>query len=88
MTGTVESDVYGLTVVNVSSAYDVKLSAGDLASTLNLCLGVGALGAVLRGSPQLRSRVVQSGRKALERKNGVQGRFMNAPIWVVSANVA
>lgn len=66
--------------------HDLGVSAGDLESTLNLCLGVGALGAILRRKPELRDVVIEPVRKALEERNSAQGLFMNAAVWVVTAN--
>ena len=66
--------------------HDLLVSAGDLASTLDLCLSVGALGGVLRRKPELRDKVRAPVSAALEDKNTARGLFMNAAIWVVCAH--
>lgn len=68
------------------SAHNVRVSAGDLDSTLELCLSAGALGGIIRKSAELREDVVEPVRKALATKGCAQGVFMNAAVWTVTAN--
>lgn len=78
-----ESGFVGIDV----EAHDVSVSAGDVESTLELCLSVGALGAVVRRKPGLRDLVEGPVRKVLDARARERDVFMNAAVWVVAARV-
>jgi len=68
-------------------AHDISVCAGDLNDTLELCLSAGALGGLVRKTPQLRDVVLSPVCKALAARQSVSGLFMNAAVRTITAKV-
>tara|TARA_R110001606_G_scaffold348677_2_gene498287 strand:- start:250 stop:975 length:726 start_codon:yes stop_codon:yes gene_type:complete len=70
------------------TSHDVSVSAGDIDSTLELCLSTGALGSLMRVKPELRKDVEGPVRNALAAREDPRGLFMTAAVWIVAAKLA
>ncbi len=68
-------------------AHDARVCAGDLEETLELCLNAGALGAIVRLNPSLRSKVTVSVRRALADREKSESVVLGAAVWVVTARI-
>jgi SAM-dependent methyltransferase len=65
--------------------HDEAVGSGSLDAMLAVCSRVGALGKILRETPELRSSVLPAVRSALSGHDGPDGVKLNAAIWVVTA---
>ncbi|WP_346246708.1 class I SAM-dependent methyltransferase [Sphingomonas rustica] len=79
-------DAAGFIEIDVH-AHDLLVSAGDLPSTVAVCSRVGALGAILRRHPHLRSRTASALKRALRERDGRCGTDLRAAVWIVVAHV-
>jgi SAM-dependent methyltransferase len=70
------------------TAHDALVDCGDLDSTMAVVSKVGALGKILRESPELRDRVLPAVRSALAAHAGPQGVQLPAATWIVTARAA
>jgi SAM-dependent methyltransferase len=67
------------------TAWDEPVGSGDLDTMVAVCSRVGALGKILRESPELRVVALPAVRSALAAHAGPDGVRLNAATWVVSA---
>jgi hypothetical protein len=67
------------------TAHDEQVGSGDLDAMLAVCSRVGALGKVLRESPELRTAALPAVRSALAAHDGPHGVRLSAATWVVTA---
>jgi SAM-dependent methyltransferase len=67
------------------AAHDERVGSGDLDTMLAVCSRVGALGKILRESPELRSAALPAVRAALAAHDGPDGVKLNAATWIVTA---
>lgn len=67
------------------SPFDTRIGGGGLEDTVNLTLGVGPLGRVLRDHVRLVDAVAGAVREAIRSFETPQGVLMPAAVWVVSA---
>jgi len=67
------------------TAHDEVVRSGDLASMVDVCSRVGALGAILREHPHLAPDATSALTKALSARDGPGGPGLRAATWVVSA---
>ena len=70
------------------TARDEQVGSGDLDTMLAVCSRVGALGKILRESPELRAAALPAVRSALAAHDGPEGVKLNAATWVVTARAA
>jgi SAM-dependent methyltransferase len=67
------------------TAHDDQVGSGDLDTMLMVCSQVGALGKILRESPELRAATLPAVRAALAAHDGADGVKLTAATWVVTA---
>lgn len=65
--------------------HDIAVGSGSLDAMLAVCTRVGALGKILRETPDLLDAVLPSVRSALSEYDGPDGVKLNAATWVVTA---
>jgi len=70
------------------SAHDEQVGSGDLDKMLAVCSRVGALGKILRESPELKPAVLPAVRSALSAYDGPDGVRLAAATWIVTARAA
>jgi SAM-dependent methyltransferase len=68
--------------------HDQPVGGNDLDATLGVSLRVGPLGAVLREQPELRGKITDAVRQALEPHLTPKGVFMPSATWIVTARRA
>lgn len=69
------------------TAHDEVVRSGDLASMVDVCSRVGALGAILREHTHLVPDATSALREALAARDGPGGPGLRASTWIVSARV-
>jgi len=69
----------------VVARHDQPVVCGGLDATISVVLSVGALGAILRGTPALRPGVEPAVREALAAREGLGSLALRAATWIVGA---
>jgi SAM-dependent methyltransferase len=65
-------------------AHDQKVASGSLDAMVDVCVRVGALGAILRDHPHLRPAAALALRQALAERDGPGGPGLRAATWIVT----
>jgi hypothetical protein len=65
-------------------AHDQKVASGSLDAMVDVCVRVGALGAILRDHPDLRPAAALALRQALAERDGPGGPGLRAATWIVT----
>lgn len=66
-------------------ARDQRVASGSLDAIVDVCVRVGALGAILRDHPHLRPAAALALRQALAERDGPRGPELMAATWIVTA---